>query len=158
MLRTRKRIVLGILAILLLSGVAIGGFYWYRRGHARPDIHQLGGTLLVFEVDEDDKHASGCSNYSWCFMEQASRKGETSINPQERKSTMATTFTAENATEALILEQALAYARQLQRTAAEAADGQVLHSAEKSKENQRGRRKIKGVGTRSFENQRGRDS
>lgn len=43
---------------------------------------------------------------------------------------MATTFTAENATEALILEQALAYARQLQRTAAEAADGQVLRSAE----------------------------
>lgn len=43
---------------------------------------------------------------------------------------MATTFTADNATEALILEQALAYARQLQRTAAEAADGQVLRSAE----------------------------
>ena len=43
---------------------------------------------------------------------------------------MATTFTAENATEALILEQALAYARQLQRTAGEAADGQVLRSAE----------------------------
>jgi hypothetical protein len=43
---------------------------------------------------------------------------------------MATTFTAENATEALILEQALAYARQLQRTAAEAPDGQVLRSAE----------------------------
>ena len=43
---------------------------------------------------------------------------------------MATTFTADNATEALILEQALAYARQLQRTAAEAADGQVLRCAE----------------------------
>ena len=43
---------------------------------------------------------------------------------------MATTFTTENATEALILEQALAYARQLQRTAVEAADGQVLRSAE----------------------------
>jgi hypothetical protein len=43
---------------------------------------------------------------------------------------MATTFTAETATEALILEQALAYARQLQRTAAEAPDGQVLRSAE----------------------------
>jgi hypothetical protein len=42
---------------------------------------------------------------------------------------MTTTFTAENATEALILEQALAYARQLQRTAVEAADGQVLRSA-----------------------------
>ena len=39
---------------------------------------------------------------------------------------MATTFTAENATEALILEQALAYARQLHRTAGEAPDGQVL--------------------------------
>ena len=43
---------------------------------------------------------------------------------------MATTFTTENATEALILEQALAYARQLQRTAVEAADGQVLRSVE----------------------------
>ncbi|MGH7169190.1 MAG: hypothetical protein ACRELF_07970 [Gemmataceae bacterium] len=43
---------------------------------------------------------------------------------------MATIFTAENATEALILEQALAYARQLQRTAAQAADGQVLRSTE----------------------------
>lgn len=43
---------------------------------------------------------------------------------------MATTFTAENATEALILEQALAYARQLSRTATEAPDGQVLRLAE----------------------------
>jgi hypothetical protein len=43
---------------------------------------------------------------------------------------MATTFTAENATEALILEQALAYTRQLSRTATEAADGQVLRLAE----------------------------
>lgn len=43
---------------------------------------------------------------------------------------MATTFTAENATEALILEQALAYARQLTRTAAAAPDGQVLRVAE----------------------------
>ena len=43
---------------------------------------------------------------------------------------MATTFTAENATEALILEQALAYARQLARTATEAPDGQVLRLAE----------------------------
>ncbi len=43
---------------------------------------------------------------------------------------MATTFTVENATEALILEQALAYARQLQRTAGEAPDGQVLRAAE----------------------------
>lgn len=43
---------------------------------------------------------------------------------------MATIFTAENATEALILEQALAYARQLSRTATEAADGQVLRLAE----------------------------
>ena len=43
---------------------------------------------------------------------------------------MATTFTAENATEALILEQALAYARQLTRTATDAPDGQVLRLAE----------------------------
>jgi hypothetical protein len=43
---------------------------------------------------------------------------------------MATTFTAENATEALILEQTLAYARQLQRTAAQASDGQVLRATE----------------------------
>ncbi len=43
---------------------------------------------------------------------------------------MPTTFTAENATEALILEQALAYARQLTRIAAEAPDGQVLRLAE----------------------------
>lgn len=43
---------------------------------------------------------------------------------------MATIFTAEKATEALILEQALAYARQLSRTATEAADGQVLRLAE----------------------------
>ena len=43
---------------------------------------------------------------------------------------MTTTFTAENATEALILEQALAYARQLSRTATAAADGQVLRWAE----------------------------
>jgi hypothetical protein len=39
---------------------------------------------------------------------------------------MAMTFTAENATEALILEQALAYARQLTRTANTAPDGHVL--------------------------------
>jgi hypothetical protein len=43
---------------------------------------------------------------------------------------MATTFTAENATEALILEQALAYARQLTRTATAAPDGHVLRLAE----------------------------
>ena len=43
---------------------------------------------------------------------------------------MATTFTAENATEALILEQALAYARQLNRTATESPDGQVLRLTE----------------------------
>jgi hypothetical protein len=43
---------------------------------------------------------------------------------------MASTFTAENATEALILEQALAFARQLSRTATEAPDGQVLRVAE----------------------------
>ncbi|AWM37007.1 hypothetical protein GobsT_50970 [Gemmata obscuriglobus] len=43
---------------------------------------------------------------------------------------MSTTFTAENATEALILEQALAYARQLARTATDAPDGQVLRLAE----------------------------
>jgi hypothetical protein len=43
---------------------------------------------------------------------------------------MAMTFTAENATEALILEQALAYARQLTRTANTAPDGHVLRLAE----------------------------
>lgn len=43
---------------------------------------------------------------------------------------MATTFTAEHATEALILEQALADARQLSRTATQASDGQVLRLAE----------------------------
>ena len=43
---------------------------------------------------------------------------------------MSTTFTAENATEALILEQALAFARQLTRTADAAPDGQVLRLAE----------------------------
>lgn len=43
---------------------------------------------------------------------------------------MLTTFTTENATEALILEQALAYARQLTRGAAAAPDGQVLRWAE----------------------------
>jgi hypothetical protein len=43
---------------------------------------------------------------------------------------MATIFTTENPTEALILEQALAYARQLVRTATEAPDGQVLRLAE----------------------------
>jgi hypothetical protein len=43
---------------------------------------------------------------------------------------MATTFVAENATEALILEQALAYARQLTRTATTAPDGHVLRLTE----------------------------
>jgi hypothetical protein len=40
------------------------------------------------------------------------------------------TFTAESAAEALILEQAQAFARQLTRTADAAADGQVLRLAE----------------------------
>lgn len=40
------------------------------------------------------------------------------------------TLTVENATEALIVEQALAYARQLKRTADAAPDGQVLDRAE----------------------------
>jgi hypothetical protein len=43
---------------------------------------------------------------------------------------MSLTFTAANATEALILEQALAYARQLTRLAESAPDGQVLRVAE----------------------------
>ena len=43
---------------------------------------------------------------------------------------MATTSTAEHATEALILEQALADARQLSHTATEAPDGQILRLAE----------------------------
>jgi hypothetical protein len=43
----------------------------------------------------------------------------------------ATTFTAQNPTEALILEQALAFARQLTRVADGAPDGQVLALAER---------------------------
>lgn len=42
-----------------------------------------------------------------------------------------TTFTAENATEALILEQAFAFARELTRVANGAPDGQVLALAER---------------------------
>jgi len=42
-----------------------------------------------------------------------------------------TTFTAESATEALVLEQALAFARQLTRIANGAPDGQVLALAER---------------------------
>ena len=42
-----------------------------------------------------------------------------------------TTFTAENPTEALLLEQALAFARQLTRVANDAPDGQVLALAER---------------------------
>lgn len=41
------------------------------------------------------------------------------------------TFTVENRTEALILEQALAFARQLSRTADGAADGRVLVETER---------------------------
>jgi hypothetical protein len=57
-------------------------------------------------------------------------KEEISYQNRERIPPMATTFTAENATEALILEQALAFARQLSRTATEASDWQVLRQAE----------------------------
>jgi hypothetical protein len=42
-----------------------------------------------------------------------------------------TTFVAENPTEALLLEQALVFARQLTRIANHAPDGQVLGLAEK---------------------------
>jgi len=44
---------------------------------------------------------------------------------------MPTTFTADNPTEALVLEQALAYARQLTRIARGAPDGEVLRLAER---------------------------
>lgn len=43
---------------------------------------------------------------------------------------MSTTITVENPTEALIVEQALAYARQLATTANAAPDGQVIERAE----------------------------
>jgi hypothetical protein len=43
----------------------------------------------------------------------------------------ATTFTADNPTEALLLGQALAFARQLTRVAHGAPDGHVLASAER---------------------------
>jgi hypothetical protein len=44
---------------------------------------------------------------------------------------MPTTFIVDSPTEALIVEQALAFARQLSRTADDAADGQVLRASER---------------------------
>jgi preprotein translocase subunit SecD len=54
MSRVRKRIVLCLLAGLVVAGLGAGGLYLYRAKRPRPDIHKLGGTLLVFEVDEDN--------------------------------------------------------------------------------------------------------
>jgi SecD/SecF fusion protein len=53
-----KRIALCFLAVLVLAGLGAGGVYLYRALRPRPDMRKLGGTLLVFEVDEDDERAA----------------------------------------------------------------------------------------------------
>lgn len=60
MSRMWKRIALSLLAVLVVAGLGAGGVYLYRalRPRPQPDIRKLGGTLLVFEVDEDDERAA----------------------------------------------------------------------------------------------------
>ena len=58
MSRTRKRIAVCLLAVLVLAGLGAGGVYLYRALRPRPDMRKLGGTMLVFEVDEDDERAA----------------------------------------------------------------------------------------------------
>ncbi|HEX4611793.1 MAG TPA: hypothetical protein VH092_26590, partial [Urbifossiella sp.] len=67
-----------------------------RRGGAATYESRAGIRLVV---------AIGCSNDSWCFSERVGKRGDLVPEPG-MESPMATTFTAENATEALILEQA----------------------------------------------------
>jgi preprotein translocase subunit SecD len=47
------------LAVILVAGITIGGIYLYRSWRSPPNIDKLGGTVLVFEVDNDERPLVG---------------------------------------------------------------------------------------------------